>query len=111
MSSEEPVGVTDPSSSLRDVAGIQIAPDLPIDSRRMSQHAFDIVVGPDGGVAAGELARLGVRPGDHLRLVAVGPRRPKSLLGAFPRDVGFTQDHLDEVRRDMGAAVGDDSTI
>ena len=78
---------------------------LPAD---MSEQAVEVVVGPDGGVAPDDLARLGVRPGDHLRLVAVRQRRPKSLLGAFPREIGFTQAHLDEVRRDMGLAVGDD---
>ena len=77
----------------------------------MSQLAFEVVVGPDGGVAAGDLAPHGVRPGDHLRLVAVEPRRPKSLLGAFPREVGFTQEHLEDIRRDMGAGIGDDITI
>ena len=76
----------------------------------MSEQALEVVVGPDGGVAPGELARLGVRPGDHLRLVAVEQRRPKSLLGAFPREIGFTQEHLDEVRRDMGLGLGDDTS-
>jgi hypothetical protein len=74
----------------------------------MNQPAVEIVVGPDGGVAPRELARLGVRPGDHLRLVAVEPRRPRSMLGAFPRDVGFTQEHLAEVRRETAAGLGDD---
>ena len=73
----------------------------------MSEQAVEVVVGPDGGVAPGELARLGVRPGDHVRLVAVEQRRPKSLLGAFPREIGFTQAHLDEVRRDMRLGLGD----
>ena len=77
----------------------------------MGEHAFEIVVGPDGGVAARDLARLGVRPGDRLRLVTVGPRRPTSMLGAFPRDVGFTQEHLDEIRREMAAGIGDDVIV
>ena len=77
----------------------------------MNQRALEVIVGPDGGVAAGDLAPLGVRPGDHLRLVAVAPRQRKSLLGAFPRDIGFTQEHLDEIRLDMGAGLGDDLTI
>ena len=37
----------------------------------VSQEHLDLVVDPDGAVhvPATELARLGVRPGDHLRLV------------------------------------------
>jgi hypothetical protein len=76
----------------------------------MSEQALDIVVAPDGGVSAAELARLGVRPGDHLRVVSVEPRRPRSMLGAFPRETGFTQEHLDDVRREMAAGLGDDVT-
>ena len=74
----------------------------------MSQRVIEVVVGADGNVAADDLARLGVRPGDHLRIVpvVVSPRR--SFLGAFPRDVGFTQAHLDEIRHDMLVGVGED---
>lgn len=31
---------------------------------------FEVVVGADGGIAPEELARHGVRPGSHLRVVA-----------------------------------------
>ena len=55
----------------------------------MNQRALEVIVGPDGGVAAGDLASL----------------------GAFPRDIGFTQEHLDEIRHDMGVGLGDDLTI
>jgi hypothetical protein len=74
----------------------------------MSQRVIEVVVGVDVNVAADDLARLGVRPGDHLRIVplAVSPRR--SFLGAFPRDVGFTQSHLDEIRLDMSVGLGED---
>lgn len=74
----------------------------------MSQRVIEVVVGLDGNVAADDLARLGVRPGDHLRIVplVVNPRR--SFLGAFPRDVGFTQAHLDEIRHDMSVGLGED---
>jgi hypothetical protein len=74
----------------------------------MSQRAIEVVVGVDGNVADDDLARLGVRPGDHLRIVplAVSPRR--SFLGAFPRDVGFTQSQLDEIRLDMSVGFGED---
>jgi hypothetical protein len=67
-----------------------------------------VVVGPDGGVDALELRSLGVRPGDHLRVVSVEPRQRKSFLGAFPRDIGFTQEHLDELRFEMSQGLGDD---
>lgn len=69
---------------------------------------IEVVVGVDGNVAADDLARLGVRPGDLLRIapVVVGPRR--SFLGAFPRNVGFTQAHLDEIRHDMSVGLGED---
>jgi hypothetical protein len=74
----------------------------------MSQRVIEVVVGVDGNVAADDLARLGVRPGDHLRIVplVVSPRR--SFLGAFPRDVGFSQSHLDEIRHDMSVGLGED---
>ena len=74
----------------------------------MSQRVIEVVVGVDGNVAADDLARLGVRPGDHLRIepLAVSPRR--SFLGAFPRDVGLTQSHLDEIRHDMSVGLGED---
>ena len=74
----------------------------------MSVHAVEVVVGADGGVAANDLARLGVRPGDHLRIVPVPISSRKSFLGAFPRDVGFTQAHLDEIRHDMSIGLGED---
>ena len=54
---------------------------------------------------------LGARPGDHLRLVKNDEsRRPQPMLGVLARKIGFTQAHLDDIRKDMGAAVGDDIT-
>lgn len=69
---------------------------------------IEVVVGVDGNVAADDLARLGVRPGDHLRIVPVVVSSRRSFLGAFPRDVGFSQAHLDEIRRDMSVGLGED---
>ena len=37
---------------------------------------FEVVVGADGGIAPEELARHGVRPGAHLRIVAEVERPP-----------------------------------
>jgi hypothetical protein len=37
---------------------------------------FEVVVGPDGGIAPNELARYGVRPGAHLRLVSESAKTP-----------------------------------
>ncbi len=74
----------------------------------MNQRAIEVVVGADGNIAAVDLARLGVRPGDHLRIVPVVVSSRKSFLGAFPRDVGFTQVHLDEIRHDMSVGLGED---
>ncbi|WP_139177053.1 hypothetical protein [Geodermatophilus siccatus] len=37
---------------------------------------FKVVVGADGGIAPEELARHGVRPGAHLRIVAENERPP-----------------------------------
>ncbi len=77
----------------------------------MSEHALEIVVGPDGGVDARDLARLGVRRGDHVRLVPIEKRTPTSLLGAFPREIGFTQEHLDDIRREMATGIGNDIVV
>jgi len=74
----------------------------------MGLRGVDVVVGPDGGVDPQELARLGVRPGDRFRVVPVGPRTRRSLLGAFPREIGFTQEHLDDIRQEMAENLGDD---
>jgi hypothetical protein len=57
----------------------------------MSQRVIEVVVGVDGNVAADDLARLGVGPGDYLRIVPVVVSSRRSFLGAFPRDVRFSQ--------------------
>jgi hypothetical protein len=58
--------------------------------RAMSAEAgFEVVVGADGGIAPEELARHGIRPGAHLRIVAEVERlaiRPAygALRGQLP---------------------------
>jgi hypothetical protein len=78
----------------------------------MSEPAVDATVGDDGTlhVPADQLASRGVRAGDRVRVVRVAKRRIRSMLGAHARDVRFTDDHLREVRRDMGKEVGEDLT-
>lgn len=45
---------------------------------------FEVVVGADGGIAPEELARHGVRPGAHLRIVARTARLPiRQAYGAL----------------------------
>ena len=51
---------------------------------------FEIVVGADGGIAPRDLARFGVRPGEHLRVVYEATKRPPFrsaagiLVGSVP---------------------------
>ncbi len=40
-----------------------------------TEASFEVVVGADGGIAPEELARHGVRPGTHLRVVTEVERR------------------------------------
>ncbi len=42
----------------------------------IADPGFEVVVGTDGGIAPEELARHGVRPGAHLRIVAQTERPP-----------------------------------
>lgn len=76
----------------------------------MSDPAIDATVGDDGTlhVPANELAAHGVHPGDRVRVLRVGKRRIRSMLGAQPRDVGFTDELLRELRREMGEGLGED---
>lgn len=48
-------------------------------------EGFHVVVADDGSLPAAELARLGVRPGAHLRLLVDEQDRPKrkTMLGAL----------------------------
>jgi hypothetical protein len=69
-------------------------------------------VGDDGSlhVAADQLARGGVGPGDHVRVVRVGKRAMRSMLGAHARNVGFTDEHLRDIRHDLSKAAGEGLT-
>lgn len=75
-------------------------------------HSFEVPIGDDGDliVRAGELARHGVGPGDTVRIEPVRASKRVSRLGARRRPVGFTQEHLDEIRREMGEHLGEDLT-
>lgn len=75
-------------------------------------HAFEVPVGDDGElvVPADELARHGVGPGDTVRIQPLRNPRRVSRLGAHRRPLGFTQEHLDEIRREMGRGLGEDLT-
>ena len=76
----------------------------------MSDPAIDATVGDDGTlhVPAQELAAHGVNPGDRVRVLPVGKRRIRSMLGVHARDVGFTDEHLRDLRREMGEGLGED---
>lgn len=54
--------------------------------RRMStasEHlGHELVVGPDGSIAADQLARIGAAPGAHLLVLPTGPAG--TLAGAMP---------------------------
>ena len=47
-------------------------------------ETYELVVGPDGGVPAEQIARLGLRPGAHLRVVPERPHRESRLGGSMP---------------------------
>ncbi|MFP5487675.1 MAG: hypothetical protein ACLGHQ_05155 [Acidimicrobiia bacterium] len=76
----------------------------------MGEPAIDGVVGDDGTIHLNEdeLAAIGVGPGDNVRVLPGPHRNVRSRLGALARDVGFTEDHLRELRSEMAANVGDD---
>lgn len=81
----------------------------------MAEPAHDIIevpVGPDGSliVPASELAEHGIGAGEIVRIEAVRHPRRRSRLGAHRRDLGFTQEHLDELRAEMGSRIGEDLT-
>lgn len=74
--------------------------------------AFEVPIGDDGGliISAEELARHGIRPGDTVSIQPLRKPRRLSRLGAHRRQLGFTQDHFDELRREMGEGLGEDLT-
>ncbi len=71
---------------------------------------LETTIGADGSlvVSADELDRVGVHPGDRVRLEPVGRRRVRPMLGHGADPGGFTNDHLREVRSEMGQGIGDD---
>lgn len=75
----------------------------------MGEPALEMVVGDDGSVHvdAERLRRLGLRPGDNVRILPARRRRIRSRLGARERALGFSDDHLREVRREMGDGTGE----
>lgn len=76
----------------------------------MREPAIGGVVGDDGTIRLNEdeLAVIGVRPGDNVRVLPGPDRAVRSRLGALARDVGLTDDHLRELRSGMTAGVGED---
>jgi hypothetical protein len=73
-------------------------------------RSLDVVVAEDGSVsvAPDRLAELGLRPGDHVKLVTTQRKHRRSMLGVAARPSGFTQDDLRQLRREMGSRLGDD---
>ncbi len=81
----------------------------------MAEPAHDIIevlVGADGSlvVPAAELAEHGIGAGEMVRVEAIPRRRRRSHLGSHRRDLGFTQEHLDELRAEMADGIGEDLT-
>lgn len=78
----------------------------------MSDTVIEAIVGEDGDlyVDAAQLAEYGVRPGDHVQVLATQRRHIRSMLGAHARPVGFQDQHLQEIREEMGRGTGDDLT-
>ncbi|MBA2609792.1 MAG: hypothetical protein H0U92_12680 [Actinobacteria bacterium] len=74
--------------------------------------AFETTVGTDGAlvVSAEELARVGVHGGDRVRVEPVRRRHIRSMRGDGARPLGFTNEHLAELRAEMGEGLGDDLT-
>jgi len=80
-----------------------------------SDDGFDVIVADDGSVPAAELARLGVRPGAHLRLIVSENDTPKQvrhlgpgrLAGTVPPEVidEFIR-ALDECKAERRALYG-----
>jgi len=79
----------------------------------MAEPAHDIIevpIGADGSlvVPASQLAEHGIGAGEIVRIEAVRRPRRHSRLGAQRRELGFTQEHLDELRSEMGEGIGED---
>jgi hypothetical protein len=78
-----------------------------------NDDGFHVVVAEDGSLPAGELARLGFRPGAHLRLVPEQPAtKHKSMAGALkdavpPEAVEDLLRGLDEAKAERIAYFAD----
>lgn len=57
-------------------------------------YAYELVVGPDGSIPASELARIGLHPGAHLRVVPEPPTR-MSIEGRLPNTPTVTWDDFE----------------
>jgi hypothetical protein len=49
--------------------------------------SHELIVGPDGSIPADQIARLGLRPGAHLRVVAELPEPAKTHFGGSLPDL------------------------
>lgn len=74
--------------------------------------ALAATVGPDGSLvlSAAELDRVGVHAGDLVSVAPIRKPRVRSMLGYGLDPRGFTDEHLAEVRVEMGESVGEDLT-
>lgn len=50
-------------------------------------QSHELVVGADGSISAEQIARLGLRPGAHLRVVPEGPAPAKDRFGGSLPDL------------------------
>jgi hypothetical protein len=66
-------------------SGETIGPTLRFVSAAGEQGGHELVVADDGSIPAEQLARFGLRPGTHLRVVETGPVKPgPKLAGSLP---------------------------
>jgi len=63
---------------------MDIAPLTRLDAVNAADETHDLTVGPDGSISAEQVARLGVRPGAHLRVVPASPAEPPPV--SLPQD-------------------------
>ncbi len=78
----------------------------------IAHTAIETNVAADGSLVASaeDLERVGARAGDRVRVEPLARRRIRSMRGYATRPVGFTNEHLRELRREMGQTVGEDLT-
>jgi len=77
-----------------------------------AHKSIETNVAADGSlvVSAEDLERVGARAGDRVRVEPIVRRRIRSMRGYAARPLGFTDEHLRELRREMGQTVGEDLT-